>query len=297
MLNEIFPSFYEAMAKQDVLALVVGLSKDPRPIVKCVHELYNEMYVGDLRFGNMDKELMKKLQDQGKKPDDPFLFISLYGESTLELPGSWNHNEHCNMFNHFDQVYNAFKGRGPVFFPSKMYIFDKPNEDINGEIEQREQERHTEMPECAMVIMRLEATMIKNVLSLCRKISEQQTVTDLFMDRVKSELLTEGEAPSLGRNIQSVKVINSKLPVHFMRNILHQLLGCSTLKTLDLQGMDLHEIETDLDQLLENLSRHCLKQKTELRLTVTQPLVSTTFEKKWAWRCKETGISYFFKTQ
>ena len=295
MLNEIFPSFYDAMAKQDVLALVVGLSKDPRPIVKHVHELYNEMYVGDLRFRNMDKELMKKLQDQGKKPDDPFLFISLYGESTLELAGSWNHNEHSNMFNHFDQVYNTFKGRGPVFFPSKMYMFDKPNEDINGEIEQREQERHTEMPECAMVIMRLEATMIKNVLSLCRKISEQQTVTDFLMDGVKGEFLSEAEAPNLRRHIQSVSVTNSQLSAPFMRNILHQLLDCSALKTLDLQGTDLREIESDLDKLLEKLSGHCLKQKRELRLIVTMSMVSTKFCKKWAYRCEETGIGFYYK--
>ena len=77
-----------------------------------------------------------------------------------------------------------------------------------------------------------------------------------------------------------------------MRSILRQLFDCSALQTIDLHFMGLHEIETDLDQLLENLSSHCLKQKRELRFIVTMSMLSTNFCEKWAHRRKETGIIF-----
>ena len=61
-----FHPFYDVMEKQEVLAPLVGLSRDPRPIVKRVHELYNMMWIDGLKFGNTDREWLEKLGNQGK---------------------------------------------------------------------------------------------------------------------------------------------------------------------------------------------------------------------------------------
>ena len=284
------------LENQTVVALVVGLSKDPGLIVRYIHELHRKMWIDDLRFGNMDSERLNQLRDQNKFPFGT-LFTSLYGESTTALPGCWNHNEHLNLFGERDQLYKTFTGRAtPVYFPSKVYVFSiEPGNEAPGDIQQHE--GCSEIPECAMMIgiYAHDATMTKRVLSLCREISKQQAVTDFCMSCDGCVELTEAEVPILNKNIQSVKVIGSKLSASFVRSILHQLFDCLTLKSIDLHFMDLHEIETDLDQLLENLSGHCLRQKTELRLIVTESMVSTSFIKKWAYRRQETGIYFHDK--
>ena len=294
LLSELFPAFYDVLAKEEVLTLMVGLSTDPQPTVKHVHEQYKRMTVDDLRFGNVDRERLELLKDKGKTAYNATLFISLYGESSMELHGSWNHNEHWNNFGQTDHLYKTFTGRAPVYFPSRLYVFSSTHDDVFGEIAQRQQDGNAEIPECAMMIDfdTTDSTIIKKVMLLCRKISKRQAVTDLFIGRMSCNDSTEAEVPILRKNVQSVSVFDSKVSASFVRSILRQLFDCSALQTIDLHFMDLHEIETDLDQLLENLSSHCLKQKRELRFIVTMSMLSTNFCEKWAHRRKETGIIF-----
>ena len=83
-------------------------------------------------------------------------------------------------------------------------MFSSINKDIIGGIEQRQWDGNAEIPECAVIIgfNTTDSTVIKKVLSLCRKISEQQPVTDWFLERVRCETLTEAEAPILFSNVQ-----------------------------------------------------------------------------------------------
>ena len=297
VLSELFPSFYDVLEKEKVLTPVVGLSTDPRPIVRHVHEQYRKMTVDDFRFGNMNRERLEVLGNNGKNVYEPYLFMSLYGESTVPLPGSWNHNEHWNKLGETDHMYQTFTGRAPVYFPSRLYVFSATDEDVFGEIAQRQQDGNAEIPECAMIFgcFTADSTIIKKVMLLCRRISERQAVTDLFMGRMSCNDLTEAEVPILRKNVQSVSLFDSKIPASFVRSILRQLFDCLALQTIDLHVMDLHEIEADLDQLIENLSSHCLKQRRELRLIVTKSMVSTKFWEKWANRLKETGICFCYK--
>ena len=279
------------MEKQEFLATLVGLSRNPRPIVKRVHELYKKMWIDGIKFGNTDSEWLEKLGNQGKTIKDPKLFISLYDESTIELPGSWDHNGHWNLYGGTDHP-------SPVYFPSKLYIFSNIDENAVGDIEQRQQEANAEIPECAMKINFNEADStarsIKRVLSLCRKISEQQQVTDWLLENVQCETLTEADAPMLCSNVQSVSLLDCKVPRCFVRCILRQLFDSATLLTIRFQNTNVHEYENDLDELMENLSALCLEQSRKLRLSLAGSEVSPKFISKWNRPLKETGVMFYF---
>ena len=269
---------------------MAGLSKDPRPIVGHVHELYKEMHVGDLRYGNMDRDRLKMLKDNGKDIYEPHLFVLLYAESKVPLPGSWNHNEHRNKYGVTDDVYKMFKGRAPVYFPSRLYLFSDIAEDVIGDIEQHE--GTTEIPECAMLFTfgKPHVSVVMKVLSLCRQISEWQRVTDWCLANVQCDTLTKAEAAILCKNVQSVKFLYCDVPRCFVRSILHQLFDSATLQCITFKHTNVREYEDDLDELMENLSSRCLKEGLSVTLSVTESMVSETFWLKWYSRSGEGGI-------
>ena len=92
-----------------------------------VHEVHKKMLASDIIFRNVDSERIERLEDQGKTAYDPFIFISLYGESTMELSGSWNHNEHWNTFGESDHMYKIFKGISPPQMRMSLVTLSRGN--------------------------------------------------------------------------------------------------------------------------------------------------------------------------
>ena len=208
------------------------------------------------------------------------------------------HNKHIN---HFSDKSQALR----INVLSEVYWFNNMKEplvlDIKRDIDQDiKQDKNQVMKwnidkdinqgikqEIAMVGIEKPARVVtKGLFSTWRMLSELHPLTDLWMREVRSQELTEQEVPVLSRNVSSLWIIDSELPVAFWRNILHQLIGCPTLQFLWLQETNVNEVEEGLDKLLENIMN--LKKK-ELTLFIQNKL-SEQFKKKWRDLCTKTNI-------
>ena len=238
------------MLHGEVLAMVVGLMKDPRPVVEYIFELYKIMQTKGRRTNTIDADQTKRLQVQGKNVDDTLFYISLYIESSLELSGSWKHNQHWNMYNHHSR--ETPRDTTPIFVPSKMYIFYGIREELVCDVKHEEIE-DAEIPECVVCMVGTDQTMTKHLMSICHRISRDQEVTDLWLQRIKCTQLTAADAPILSRNLQSLIFDGCVLPSNFMRSILHQLVGCERLKMLQFWNTDLREVEQVLIEVLKDI--------------------------------------------
>ena len=86
-LKELFPSWDAVMRYREVILFTVGLLPDPQPLVDHVYEMW------------IQKELERMKETAKYAPEvDIDLFRSLYTESTVELRGVWNHNQHINHY-------------------------------------------------------------------------------------------------------------------------------------------------------------------------------------------------------
>ena len=77
-----------------------GLMKDPTPLVEHCYEMYIEKELYDLRAAEIDEEVERQLEAQGKNLYDMSLFDSLYNESNVKLPGHARQNRYINDYNH-----------------------------------------------------------------------------------------------------------------------------------------------------------------------------------------------------
>ena len=124
MLNEIFPTFFDAVAHGYVIRLIVGLMQNPQPMVDHVHGLYKKMLLIRMRSRMPEVERTNRLLVQGMNVHDSSLFVSLYAESKVQLPGTWNHNQNWNMYNHLmNDNAKVPRDKTPILTPSKLYLF------------------------------------------------------------------------------------------------------------------------------------------------------------------------------
>ena len=76
-----------------------------------------------------------------------------------------------------------------------------------------------------------------------------------------------------------------------MTTILHQLRDRNKLQNLQLKNMDLHEVEKDLDQLLETLvsrfQQNPKEHAMERKLLLANNKLSDKFIQKWDKKIKE----------
>ena len=268
-LKELFPSWEAVQRYREVVLFVAGLMKNSRPLVQHVYEMYVEYYLNVMRTGgfpSIDADLLK----------------SLHTESSFRLVHHPLHNKYINYYNHWMDEQNRPYDITAINHPCKIYHFWWMKKDIVlGEYK----EQGAEIPECTMYINMPNETVTKSLLSKCRKISEYQPVTDLWIQGVRCDDATEVEAPILSRNIQSLLIGLCKLSSSFMRNILQQLHNCITLTYLELDHVDLSEIEEDLDKLLDNLVSNHEKGLSQEKLRIRTEL-SEEFAAKWNERCK-----------
>ena len=67
MLKELFPSWEAVQRYKEVVIFVVGLMKDPRPLVQHVYEMQVEDYLNNITSGNrpsIDADLLKSLDKE-----------------------------------------------------------------------------------------------------------------------------------------------------------------------------------------------------------------------------------------
>ena len=252
ILNELFPTIFDAVAHGYVIRLIVGLMQNPQPMVDHIHGLYKKMLLTRMRSGMPEVERTNRLQVQGMDVNNSSLFASLYAESRVQLPGTWTHNHNWNMYNHLmNDRTKTPRDKTPIFTPSKLYLFYGMKEDVECEMLPRKHETDAEeITECAILIDKPDAEVTKSVLSTCHRISSSQPLTDLWIERVEYKDLVAPPVPVMSRNTRSLTFSSSVLPTTFLRDLMHQLSGCTTVESLQFWDTDLHEVEEDLIDLL-----------------------------------------------
>ena len=137
---------------------------------------------------------------------------------------------HFNFYDHYeDNNKKRPRDTTPVYFPSKMYLFWAIKEDIGCDLQDDGQyDGNTEAQTCAIRVHWPDVAVTKQLLSVCRKISERQQLTDLCLKDLYCEDLTEKEAPVINENARTVFLANhlqrpSPWPKEFLKNILQQL--------------------------------------------------------------------------
>ena len=278
-----FPSWKAVSERyREVVLFVVGLMKDPRPLVHYLYEMQVENYLNEMRTGTY--------------PDiDTDLFKSLHAESTVPLPHPL-HNQYINHYNHReDERKKRPLDTTPVYWPSQVYYFWH----MTHEVELDHHSEREEIPPCTMYIRHPRGAVSDSLLSICSEISKHQAVTNLVMWSVTCNSL---EAPRLINPVMVV-LFKCKLPDDFVEKILRQLFGSGeSLQRLVLWNMNLAPFESLLDELLEDLVSHhqrkreagLAQRKLELRLRgyKDEPNnLSSRFVKKWD-RCKKVESIY-----
>ena len=265
-LKELFPSYKDVLKHEKVVAFTCGLMKDPTPLVNHAYEMYME-YVYDSFNPDCESEIVRQLHAQGKDIID--LFCSMYRESRISLRGLPGYNQYI--------YWNAMY-KGDIDTPSKLYFFnavtkdDVPNAKFtNGS---------DEATECMLWIEKPDAVAAKTLLATCSEISRRQPVNVLVMLNVHCDNLIPEEMLTFSKNVQSVVLINTDLALNFWQNIFHQLSDCQYLRHLWLVNSHLHQLEEDLNELLEYLDRRD-PAKPQLNVQLLQNNFSKKFVRKW----------------
>ena len=275
-LKELFPSWEAVKRYREVVLFVVGLMKDPRPLVQHIYEMKVEDYLNQMRthdYVTMDTNLFK----------------SLHTESTVRLVSDPLHNKYINYYNHESFGYDP-NDTTPVYYPSRLYVF----EDVRHKVVLDHHTDGEEIPPCAMYIWSLDEAVTDSLLSICSEIWKYQAVSDLRMDPV---ICTDSTLdPPRMANPRCLALRDCQFPGPFIRKLLHQLFDCSeSLEMLWLSRMNLEPFERNLDELLENLVAHheagLAQRKLEILLIGGKHIqltnLSREFKKKWRKRCEK----------
>ena len=230
-LKEFFPSWIEVKRYEEVIKFSIGRMSDPTPLVRHVYEMYIENELSRMRTKWKDEEAQDMLKRMGKHVLDTDLFTSIYRESKIELPGHPDHNQYINRYNHDTTRRNKMtKDITPVYTPSRRYMFHHVNELIACE---EHHEHHDEIPECAVIIAEL---VTKNVLSIIRKISQRQKISDLVLLSFKCDDTMETDIFNMSQNAKSLRVSYCDLPPGVIKHLLKEVSHCRQLTLLDLSG-------------------------------------------------------------
>ena len=233
-LKELFPSLEAVEKYREVIIFTTGLLENPRPLVDHIYEMQIEEYLNDMR-----KDLQTPSLIHNK-----YIFTTLYTESTVALPGHPLHNRHINYYQHgatFAEEESCIKytDTTPINTPSKLYEFNRLRKYIRCDIEHIE--HALDIRDCAINIDHPAAKVTQNVLSICRTISKHYPLTDLCMNNVVCDHLTESDVFNLSENVQSLSVTDCKLPNKIISHLMEQMSHCKHICKLDLHNTTLGE--------------------------------------------------------
>ena len=244
---------------------------DPTPLVRHVYGVFTKRYQDWMRTGLWDRDQDGLLLPYRKDINDVELFNSIYSESTVPLPGSPYHNPYVNIYFHSNDT-------TPVYVPSSLHIFWEMGNDVPVDCKYSEQ---FEKGESTVMIYYPKSTLNKSLLSICKRISQSQPLSALCLMGIDSQELTGADVPIFGTNIQSLWLLQNKLPVGFLSNMLYQLSSkCSSLETLVVKDMQLHHVEDELDTLFESLAQNH-HTNSYLKIWMANNNLSEVFKQRW----------------
>ena len=281
------------MKHADMLRLVVALIPDPSQMIEHMFELFTVFFADFVTNDYVDKQKIKHAKMTGNPIYEVFiLFIKFYQESQVPLPGKF----HCNPFFNF-----IVTNTETLYVPSKVYYFCDPDESYKT-LEIIPQES-TIFPESIMVITSPHKDVTESLFLTINRITELQPVTDLFLESVSCEELAPEQRPIISKNARSICFKQCKLPLSFLKDLLHQLSGSVTLEVLHLPGMNLKAMEKDLDVFMNSLLESHPKMESEkaaltasknLKINLGNNQLSPTFKEKWQTYFRRTIIQLSF---
>ena len=191
--------------------------------------------------------------------EDPSLFVLLYRECTGRLPSHPLHNPYINYYSSYT------RDTSPIYTPSKLYVFCDMLAAVTCDTEHREGGgNQEEAPECAIAISRPDPSVAQSLLTACHTICQHQPVTDLWIEELECDDVTEADVFNMSRNTVSLVLDMCRLPAAVLNHLLHQMSGCTTVRTIDLQDTSLAGVTSlNLSNMAMSLTHLCL-QSTEM---------------------------------
>ena len=264
-----FPIWINIKRNEEIITFACGMMTDPTPLVRYVYEVYTKRYQDWMRTGRWDRDQDGTLLPYKKDIDDVELFTSIYTESAVTLLGSPYHNQYVN-------IYHDAKDTTPLYVPSRLHVFLEIDNDIPFDFKHSEQ---CAKDECSVVIYYPDSIVSRSLLSLCYRISQFQPLTAMCMLGINSQELTGADVPIFGTNIQFLWLLQNKLPVPFLSNMLYQLSSkCSALETLVMNDVQLDHVEDELGILFESLAQN---HHTNLKIWMANNNLSELFKQSW----------------
>ena len=128
----------------------------------------------------------------------------------------------------------------PLQIPSRFHVFECIKEHVVcHERDQVPTSSQNHGSNCAIYIDWLDEDITKTVLRACRRISQKQQVTDLWINLLKGQNIQETDIFTMGECTQSLVLFGCCFPTHIWNNLLQLPGDCPTIKTLNLTGSDL----------------------------------------------------------
>ena len=284
-----FPTWFDIKKHEEVFLFTYGQLPNPVALLEHIYSMHMERLLNIWRTGNLDKSDEERLIDDGKDIHSLEIFNFLFREHECPLPEpeTWNHNRYMNFYHH-DEVLDST----PVFVPSRIHDFNFISEDLLPDIRPRKQEVSKSAKECAIKIGRPKQKAAKSLLATCRKISEHQCLTDLWLKEVKCHALLKTDVPFVNQEAHSVLIDNSELPTDFLANLLHQLSKCIKLQAIWIVDVKLKGLEEVLENLVESFK---INHQGRVSLELNRNSLSEEFLKKLYGLCEGTRVNLNLK--
>ena len=213
-LKSFFSDRYESdmdtiMKHRQVVILICGLMSDPSPVMHyvCKHWIRH-----------------------GHKSEGKTLIGLMYNETGSPVPKDFLHNK---WINYYDHRFGSITDATPVYVLSRWYWFKGMKLNIVCNI----QHETTDIPECTMSIIDPDPSVTENLLSICHRICQHQTVRNLYIDGIRCEDLPH--VFTINKNTESLTIRSCKLPTETLSHLMQQINDCSPLRVLDLSATTL----------------------------------------------------------
>ena len=257
-----------------MLCFVSGQSPNAHALINDVYEKFGESCLDMLRTRqtNKEEEFGEMCLAVEKQTYNTGLFVGMYREATVPLPGMPGHNSHLNWYNHFRHYNLPHKAldTAAVHIPSKLFWFTYMAKEVIPQVKIASQDQKVQ--DCAIYIEQPRQKLTKNLLSICQRICQVQLISDLFLKKVSGRHRTEDDTFVMGRDAQTVWIHQCNFTLNFWQCFLSSLSVTRNLTTLDLSHVILGNAGRHLATSFQAWGPSCpLKTLILCNISITVP--------------------------
>ena len=158
------------------------------------------------------------------------LFNTFWTESKGSFPGRPYHNSYFNYYHAVTTLFSP-KNRSPVYTPSRLYYFTRNDSVIEDCLTA---EVKNDRPDCTVYIFQPDLAVQHNLFSVCRTISRNQAISDLFVHGLEVEDTSETDVFRLSKDSQHVMLQECSFSYNLWQNLFRQISNCTSLTVLSL---------------------------------------------------------------